>query len=64
MQKKDDSIYPAPGVTGDKNKYSGERDYMIGRANGKGRVNQDANKTPNWSQTDTLETGLVSRQPL
>lgn len=64
MQDKDDSIYPAPGVTGEKPKYSGERDYMIGRANGKGRVNQDANKTENWSESDSLNTGLSSRQPL
>ena len=64
MRNEEKGPYPTPGVTGIKNKYSSERDYMIGSANRNGRVNQDADKKTNWSQKDSLETGLISRQPL
>jgi hypothetical protein len=56
--------FPEPGVSGIKPKYSSGKDLMIGSYRGNGLVNDDANATPNWSEGDTLETGLVMRQPI
>jgi len=56
--------FPEGGVSGIKPKYSSGKDRMIGTYRGNGLVNDDANETPNWSEADTLETGLILRQPL
>lgn len=56
--------FPEGGVSGVKPKYSSGRDTQIGRFRGNGKVNDDANETPNWSEKDTLETGLILRQPI
>lgn len=56
--------FPEGGVSHKKPKYSSGRDPMLGKFRGNGLVNDDANETPNWSDEDTLETGLISRQPI
>lgn len=56
--------FPEGGVSGVKPKYSSGRDPMIGGYRGNGLVNDDANETTSWSDSDMLETGLSSRQPI
>lgn len=56
--------YPHGGVSGEKPKYSSGKDLMIGGYRGNGKVNDDANETPNWTQEDVMETGLILRQPI
>jgi len=55
--------FPEPGVSGIKPKYSSGKDPMIGRYRGNGLVNDDAD-TPTLSQSESLKTGLKSRQPI
>jgi len=56
--------FPEPGVSKIKPKYSSGPDLMIGPRRGRGRVNDDANETPNWDKEDIMKTGLTSRQPI
>ena len=56
--------FPMPGVSGKEPHYSSGRDLAIGRRTGVGHVNDDADETPNWSKSDTMKTGLTSRQPI
>lgn len=53
-----------PGVTENFPKYSGDRDYMIGRGSHKGYVDREAFNNRQWSEKDVATTGLTVRQPL